>query len=1029
MKMLTRESTIDTWTKLLPNVKDTEQLEQYIKEYWGYTLEEVLDDYDSESDSQIDFIEKIVTENTAAEYNTAYDVLYSAVSDKYAWNEFFRPILRNAGDQIIDLIGSSNIIEEKENVCKETIDALYAQCYDIAFRVIFQEYSYAKKEGKLTGENDDENYLLFNEMLKDPEVITSIYNSYPELIRLLEVRCRWFVNATRELICGTEKEIENIRENIDNNVRTINSISFSEGDSHREGRMVCIIKFNDDIKVVYKPRTLETEDAFNSIINYFNEIGKNKDFRALNLFKYYTNKKQGWTEFINYEPCDNEGEVRDYYKKMGELLCILYMLNAKDFHSENIICRKSDPILIDLETLLHSAVFEGGIALEGAYSTAVDIINRSVMKIGFLPTKIVNSKNNKRLEVGAMGRQREQESPFVSITAVRDENGNLKLEKTFGKLGSHSCCPILNGEIQDAVKYIEEVMDGFELTYKLVCENKKQFADFVVSVFSSKLNRLIVRSTNIYDQLVRTSYHPLLLRNTWDRKMFLLKIVAASDTDTFGKGLLHSELNDMYNGDIPYFTSISEENELINSNGCYTKQTFDKSLLDGTVETILGMNDVDMKRQLGFINLSFADDLEEEGMTTETLLIKRNIFPEDIKDKKISKEEFLDRILQITEEKAVKSTDNAVDNLVWLNINRSPVWPTYISFMKPDIYCGLSGQYMYLNNYGRLTGNKKALEMAGKIEKNLRSHIEDFIVRKDFDFGGFVGLSGAVYAFAREGMDKAELTKLFNVMVDGIDVAKSQQTDLLAGIAGIAKTIIYTYKKLDDFSGFRNEDREKAKKKLREIADELMTRAIYENENALYWGEEGYTGYAHGVAGIIDALADYYDFSKDERVVPFIEKGYRFIESCFVKDMNNWARTKERGAVSINWCHGAPGITLMKMRLAEVFGDRFVTRSDLEEIGNIIMTNGFGIDHCLCHGDMGNLMILKRLAETLGNEEMKNFCIDQFYKSLDGLKEKVFGDYFYYSEDTAFMVGPQTIAIGILDIAYNGNMVDILTLR
>ena len=78
---------------------------------------------------------------------------------------------------------------------------------------------------------------------------------------------------------------------------------------------------------------------------------------------------------------------------------------------------------------------------------------------------------------------------------------------------------------------------------------------------------------------------------------------------------------------------------------------------------------------------------------------------------------------------------------------------------------------------------------------------------------------------------------------------------------------------------------------------------------------------------------------------------------------------------------------------------------------------------------MGNLMILKRLAETLGNEEMKNFCIDQFYKSLYGLKEEVFGDYFYYSEDTAFMVGPQTIAIGILDIAYNGNMVDILTLR
>lgn len=1029
MRILTRESTIETWTKLLPNVKGAEQLGKYIEEYWGYTLDEVLERYDSKADSQMDFIENIVTENNAVGYETAYDDLYSAVSDKYAWNEFFRPILKHAGGQILELISSSNIIEEKNDVCKEAFDALYAQCYDIAFRVIFQEYSYAKKEGKLTGENDDENHKLFNAMLKESEVITAIYNSYPELIRLLEVRCRWFINMVRELICGTEKEIENIRRNINSSITTIKSISFSKGDSHREGRMVCILTFNDDIKVVYKPRSLETEASFNLIVDYFNKVGKGTDFLELKLFRYYTSNKQGWTEFINYEPCDNVGEVRDYYTKMGQLLCILYMLNAKDFHSENIICRKSDPILIDLETLLHSVVFEGGVSLDGAYNNAAEIINKSVMKTGLLPTQVISSKTKKKLEVGAMGRQREQEAPFASVTAVRDENGEVKLRKVFGKMDSHSCSPILNGEIQDAVKYIEDVINGFELTYKLVCENKKKLADFIIEVFISKLNRLIVRSTNIYDQLIRTSYHPLLLRNSWDRKIFLLKMIEVSDTDKFHSGLLRSELNDMYNGDIPYFTSISEGNELINSEGDYTKQIFDKSLLEGAVETILGMNDIDMKRQIGFINLSFANELEEEGMTTETLLIKRNIFPEEIKDKKISTEEYLDRILQITKDKAIISRDKDTDNMVWLSTNRSPDWPTYISFMKPDIYCGLSGQYLYLNNLNRLTGNKKALEMAVKIEKDLKEHIESYISEKEFEFGGFVGLTGAVYAFAHEEVGQAELTRLFNLLIDKIDTANMPQTDFLAGIAGIAKVIIYTYRKLKDFPEFSNEDREKAKIKLREIAEELMTRVTYANEDALYWGVEGYTGYAHGVAGIVDALADYYEFSGDERIIPFIGKGCNFIESCFIKDENNWARTNKCGHISINWCHGAPGIALMKMRLAEVFGDKFVTRSDLEKIGRIIMNNGFGFDHCLCHGDMGNLMILKRLAETLDNEEMKNFCIDQFYKSLDGLKEKVFGDYFYYSEDTAFMVGPQAIAIGILDIAYNENMLDIITLR
>ena len=161
----------------------------------------------------------------------------------------------------------------------------------------------------------------------------------------------------------------------------------------------------------------------------------------------------------------------------------------------------------------------------------------------------------------------------------------------------------------------------------------------------------------------------------------------------------------------------------------------------------------------------------------------------------------------------------------------------------------------------------------------------------------------------------------------------------------------------------------------------------------------------------------------------FIGKGCEYIESCRIGDVRNWARTKERDTVSINWCHGAPGIALMKMRLAESFGDRFVTRSELEEIAETIINNGFGEDYCLCHGDMGNLMVLKKLAETLGDNEMLDLCMRQYNESLNNLKEKVFGDYFYYSEDTSFMLGPQAIALGILNMEYNANVIDILTLR
>ena len=1030
MRMLTKESTIETWTKLLPNVKDTEELNNYIEEYWGCTLDEVLENYDSEADSQTELIENLITENTAADHSTVYDAMFSAVTDKYTWNEFFRPLLRNAGEQIIEIVKSCSIIEDKELLCEDTFTALYTQCYDIAFRVILQEFGYTKKEDKLSGENETEMQEQFNEMLKDPEFLTGVYNNYPELIRLLDVRCRWFVNMARELICGTEKEIDNIRTKVNSNVRTIKNISFSEGDSHREGRMVCIMTFNDDIKIVYKPRSLETEDAFNEVIDYFNKNG-GPEFKELKLFKYHTTDKQGWTEFINFEPCDNESEVHDYYKKMGELLGIIYMLNGKDFHSENIICSKADPILIDLETLLHSIVFDPGAKIEGACDEAIDIIDRSVMKTGFLPMQIVNPNTKKKLEVGAMGRQREQESPFISVSPVRGEDGEIKLEKVFGTMESHSCCPVLNGEKQDAVKFIEDIMDGFEMTYKLVCGDKQAFVQCITDAFTAKMNRVIVRSTNIYDQIVRTSCHPLLFRNAWDRKMFLLKIIAVTDRSIISKGLVRSELRDMYNGDIPYFMCTSEGNELIDSEGLATGQMFDKSLLSSAVNTILSMNDLDMNRQLGFISLSFAEELEEEGTTADKVNVKRSSCPEEIKNKTLTKEDYLERILQITEEKSIQHPGHEVSNIIWLNINRSPDWPTFVSYMRTDIYGGLSGIYLYLMAHSRATGNKKALEYAKRIETELEYNLEKVLSNDDVDLSGFVGASGIIYSFAREGADKAKVASIFNVLVKNVKVSKMSQTDFLSGIAGLMKLLIYVYKKLDGFDGFSNEDKELAKAKIRECADELIARVTYENENALYWGVEGYTGYAHGVAGIVDAFADYYEFSNDERAIDIIEKGCAYVESCRVIEdgRNNWARDKERSSVSINWCHGAPGIALMKMRLAEVFGDKFVTRSDLEEIAEIIRDNGYGEDHCLCHGDMGNLMILRRLAKVLGNKELQEFCMEQYRIAVEGMKEKVFGDYFYYTEDTSFMLGPQALAVGILDMEYNENMLDILTLR
>ena len=63
------------------------------------------------------------------------------------------------------------------------------------------------------------------------------------------------------------------------------------------------------------------------------------------------------------------------------------------------------------------------------------------------------------------------------------------------------------------------------------------------------------------------------------------------------------------------------------------------------------------------------------------------------------------------------------------------------------------------------------------------------------------------------------------------------------------------------------------------------------------------------------------------------------------------------------WCHGAPGIGLARLRSLPHLDDA----TSRAEIGTALATTlaeGFGRNHSLCHGDLGNLDFVVQAAET-----------------------------------------------------------------
>jgi lantibiotic modifying enzyme len=57
---------------------------------------------------------------------------------------------------------------------------------------------------------------------------------------------------------------------------------------------------------------------------------------------------------------------------------------------------------------------------------------------------------------------------------------------------------------------------------------------------------------------------------------------------------------------------------------------------------------------------------------------------------------------------------------------------------------------------------------------------------------------------------------------------------------------------------------------------------------------------------------------------------------------------------AVSWCHGAPGIALARLRSLAHIDDEHI-RSEIDAALKTTLKTGFGSNHSLCHGDLGNL--------------------------------------------------------------------------
>ncbi|MFM2311235.1 MAG: type 2 lantipeptide synthetase LanM [Cyanobacteriota bacterium] len=887
---------------------------------------------------------------------------------------------RRLADRQLELLSLTAYRSLERNLLERLV-SLGTKTLAIEFDRYREEYTSLDK----TTESASQSRALYDDFRAEK---IALFERYSVLSDLIAKTIELWVDSTQEFIQRLDVDLPALALTFaeGSSLGKLQDINTALSDRHHGGRSVFGLTFSHGIEIVYKPKDLSLDVAFDRLLMWCNHQNILLPFRSL---KILDRQGYGWQEFVRQQPCIDQSAVQNFYYRSGMMLSLLFMLGAKDCEHQNVIASGEYSLLIDADSLLCPDL------------TGADEENQwfddSVLRSGFLPRWNGDDFTAHALDSSVLGNIfPKQTNSAREWQSINTDEMHLVPKTIVIPAGKNAV--ILDRKTISPQSYLDEIVKGFQEMSQLFIDHRETLLskESPLSALAKCKSRFHLRPAITYGAMLDHALHPQSLSEHSEYSVLINRLLHhrvpnAIETSELSVSaqIFQAEVHALQQQDIPYCSICCNSIDLEIEPSKIIPHFVDTPGYQQAIKKIRNFNPEKLALQVKLIRSSFA--AKYAHLVRNDTAIQGDLpLTHDLSAKRLQQE-------------ALEIGRDLVDNAIWDGAGCNWIEFSYmfrahryrLDVLDDSLYTGRAGVSIFLAALAKLSGDRQFHEVAlGALDPFRHSILAGEnraeILESKF---GLLGLGGTIYSLVKVSQFLQESSLLDDAvqaakLLTPDAIATDQKLDVIWGATGAILGLLSLYQATQDRS-------------VLDIAVAcgnhlLATRTTTKPRAWVTMAGEStrpLTGFSHGVAGIVMALIRLYGATGDREFLVAAQEGMEYERSVFNETVQNWPdfrMAEQSGKIDYLdvWCHGSAGIGLARLGSwsvipePEIFQDINISLSTSQNNG--IFHRGF--DH-LCCGNVGRIELMVAGSQLLGDRQLLATARESIEKMVITSKE------------------------------------------